>query len=303
MPRTSGDERALLAAIIAAPDDDTLRLAYADWLDEHADDLPKPRRKLAKVRAELIRIQIEEAGLIFRAPDFDERYEAVQKRERDLMGWDSVWSRGKGAYDAMVEELEGYAPARGVRFTFRRGLFGLVECNVKYFIEHGEPLLAAAPITCVELKKLAASNVKKLAECPHFVRVPALKFCAVDTPLDAAFALLDRAPLGHLRRLRFDNWIANYGDTSNADPLAVRLASCEKLRGLKKLSLYAAGVGVAGGRALAASSHLKDLEVLDLRTNSQLGASKAALRKRFGNRVWFDYDDMKGLPLGYQDRD
>ncbi|WP_439626037.1 TIGR02996 domain-containing protein [Gemmata sp.] len=29
------DERALLAAIESAPDDDTLRLAYADWLDEH----------------------------------------------------------------------------------------------------------------------------------------------------------------------------------------------------------------------------------------------------------------------------
>ena len=34
------EERALLSAIIADPDDDTARLVYADWLDEHADALP-----------------------------------------------------------------------------------------------------------------------------------------------------------------------------------------------------------------------------------------------------------------------
>ncbi len=31
------DETALLAAIRAAPDDDTVRLVYADWIDEHRD--------------------------------------------------------------------------------------------------------------------------------------------------------------------------------------------------------------------------------------------------------------------------
>ncbi|MDB5311649.1 MAG: hypothetical protein JWO38_5851 [Gemmataceae bacterium] len=45
----SAEERALLAAIIADPDDDTVRLVYADWLDEH--DRPE--------RAEFIRVQIE----------------------------------------------------------------------------------------------------------------------------------------------------------------------------------------------------------------------------------------------------
>jgi uncharacterized protein (TIGR02996 family) len=42
-------ERALLAAIIAEPEDDTPRLVYADWLDEHA----RPER------AEFIRVQCE----------------------------------------------------------------------------------------------------------------------------------------------------------------------------------------------------------------------------------------------------
>ena len=43
------DEDALLAAIIAAPDDDTPRLVYADWLDEH--DRPE--------HAEYLRLGVE----------------------------------------------------------------------------------------------------------------------------------------------------------------------------------------------------------------------------------------------------
>ncbi len=32
------DERSLLDAVLANPDDDGLRLAYADWLEEHGDE-------------------------------------------------------------------------------------------------------------------------------------------------------------------------------------------------------------------------------------------------------------------------
>src|SRR5262245_36104585 len=46
-PRRDGDrmteQAALLAAIVADPDDDTARLAYADWLDENRPDrAPSP---------------------------------------------------------------------------------------------------------------------------------------------------------------------------------------------------------------------------------------------------------------------
>src|SRR5262245_57198091 len=42
----------LLAAILADPDDDTVRLAYADWLEEQGDPAQQPR-------AEFIRVQVE----------------------------------------------------------------------------------------------------------------------------------------------------------------------------------------------------------------------------------------------------
>lgn len=296
MSKLPPEERALLSAIIADPDDGTLRLAYADWLDEHADSLPKARRETAGLKAEHIRLQIEEAGLVFGAPGFDERYDAIQAREFALLD-------SGGYYKACVAELDGVTPARGLHFYYRRGLFGEVACTAKYFVEHGAALLDAAPITAVRLKKLTGSNVKRLTTCPHFARVRCLKVYAADTPHDAVFALLERAPLGHLRTLVLDNWLANHGGEADADPLAGRVAGCEKLGGLKRLSFYAAGIGAAGGRALAESPHLNNLEALDLRVNGQLGAAVAALRGRFGKRVWLDYGDLKGRAIGEQDMD
>jgi uncharacterized protein (TIGR02996 family) len=287
------DERALLAAIIAHPDEDTPRLVYADWLDEHADSLPKKRRATACAKAEQIRVQIEAAGLIFGAPDFNERYDALEERDRELAE----------NYQAWVDELEGITPARGLQFFYNRGLFGEVACTVRYFVRHGAALFAAAPITAVRLKMLAVSNVKTLPGCPHFAHVHTLKIYTGDTPSDAVSALLERAPLAHLRGLALDNWIGNYGDTTDGDSLAVRVAGCAKVANLKRLSFEAAGIGPTGARALANSPHLANLELLDLRTNRALGAEKTALRKRFGKRVWFGSDDMTGLPIGYQDAD
>src|SRR5262245_2593359 len=68
IPRMSGE--GFLAAIRAAPDDDTPRLVYADWLDEHGDP----------DRAEFIRVQVELARL---AQD-DPRRPELMRGERTL---------------------------------------------------------------------------------------------------------------------------------------------------------------------------------------------------------------------------
>ncbi len=58
---------AFLAAIIDRPDDDSLRLVYADWLEEHGE----------QKRAEFIRVQLDLATL----PEGDERRKALEARE------------------------------------------------------------------------------------------------------------------------------------------------------------------------------------------------------------------------------
>ena len=66
---TDGD--ALRRVILAEPDDDTPRLIYADWLEEHGD----PNR------ADFIRVQIEHARL----PRWDARQVRLQLHERELL--------------------------------------------------------------------------------------------------------------------------------------------------------------------------------------------------------------------------
>jgi uncharacterized protein (TIGR02996 family) len=73
------DEDALLAAIIAHPDEDTPRLVYADWLQEHGNP----------DRAEFIRVQCRLAALVPSHPDWIELTEhleelCVRLRHRNL---------------------------------------------------------------------------------------------------------------------------------------------------------------------------------------------------------------------------
>lgn len=68
----SDDRENLLAAIIAQPDDDAVRLVYADWLEEHGD-----------AQAELIRAQIEQEQLPWTADrwwELDERAQVLTKK-------------------------------------------------------------------------------------------------------------------------------------------------------------------------------------------------------------------------------
>ncbi len=93
------DEAALLAAIAANPDDDTVRLAYADFLDEQGGEVNA-------ARAEFIRLHIRAAR-----PDSDAP-EAVEVRRRLgqlLCLWDLIW----------VKEMpEGFRYLSGYRRGF-----------------------------------------------------------------------------------------------------------------------------------------------------------------------------------------
>jgi uncharacterized protein (TIGR02996 family) len=84
------DETALLAAIRATPDDDSPRLIYADWLDEH--NQPE--------RAEFIRVQCELARV---------ETPTLRQRERDLLA---------KHHNAFAKPIA----ASGPRYRFHRGL-------------------------------------------------------------------------------------------------------------------------------------------------------------------------------------
>ena len=69
------DRQALMAAVLAEPDEDTPRLALADWLQEHGDDHDR-------ARADHIRLQIEASKLPDNSPErvkLEQQFVVVQK--------------------------------------------------------------------------------------------------------------------------------------------------------------------------------------------------------------------------------
>jgi uncharacterized protein (TIGR02996 family) len=142
-------EQAFLADILEHPDDDTPRLIYADWLDEHGD----------ADRAELIRVQCElEKGRPRRPagrrapPGFNRA--ALRRRERELL---RHWKAWVPFYSGQVfldeppgrhnrEELAGYI---GVRF--RRGFVEGVTCSAAAWLARGDAIRRAQPVTRVTL--------------------------------------------------------------------------------------------------------------------------------------------------------
>ncbi|MBX9583289.1 MAG: TIGR02996 domain-containing protein, partial [Gemmataceae bacterium] len=78
-----GEEAAILAAVAANPLDDLPRLAYADWLDDHAADLPDS--DAARLRAEFIRVQCEIARLEHLPSPELQRYADLYRRQDSLL--------------------------------------------------------------------------------------------------------------------------------------------------------------------------------------------------------------------------
>ncbi|MCI0703473.1 MAG: TIGR02996 domain-containing protein [Planctomycetia bacterium] len=78
------DYDALLRAIIDNPADDTVRLVFADWLDEHADTFPMP--EFVRARAAFIRDDIA----MSQRDAFDPlrlRWEWIEKPHREAEPW------------------------------------------------------------------------------------------------------------------------------------------------------------------------------------------------------------------------
>jgi uncharacterized protein (TIGR02996 family) len=121
------DEVNLLAAIRAAPEDDTVRLVYADWLEEQGG---LEQRQLA----EFIRVQIRLA----RDPlSSRERY-TLARRQEELI--DAHASRWIG--EALIQE-KVLTP---LQVGFRRGFVEVVRLSLPRWLNHGERILERHPL-------------------------------------------------------------------------------------------------------------------------------------------------------------
>jgi uncharacterized protein (TIGR02996 family) len=276
----------LLEAVLARPDDDELRLVYADQLEERGD----------LVHATLIRTECALAGV----PKYDARW---------MRHW--IWKAANRA------ALELPALPEGMRwspFATERGLpYRLAVLDVDAFLAEAGRLFANAPVTSLEidardpafpLDRLVASpwlrrittlrftlgrfgkeSIQLLEQSEHLGRVRELVFQFEGIADDGLHHLLQSPLVQQLSRLGLnDNFFLNHGGPirrafTDALPLPalrrldlrrnrldanVLRAVLESVAGLEVLGLANNPLGDNGYRLVAESTRLTQLATLDL---------------------------------------
>ncbi len=229
-------EEGFLQAIAAAPDDDTPRLVYADWLDEHGN----------AARAEFIRTQVRLAS------GDSTGIGRLRRRERELL---------------LAHEQEWTAPLHGIvrRARFCRGFPECVTLTAENFLAHADTLFRQAPVRHLILTEVG-KLLPRVMGSPHLAKVRVLEF---RTFAGQRVRTLVRSPhLGGLTGLvlRF----AGLEDKEAAD-----LAVAPSLAGLKLLDLYGSNLGPGGVRAIVTSTQLAGLTDLILGDNEGIGNAGA----------------------------
>jgi uncharacterized protein (TIGR02996 family) len=197
------DRAALLAAVCDRPDDDTPRLVFADWLDDHGD----------ADYARFIRAQIE----LSRVPEWDRTWVRAWHRDPDLL-------TGRQYHDRFALPAE-FQP----RLEFRRGFpWGVYCATARVFAEAADELFARAP---VQLLGIGASNhgpledVTPLATNPQSARLRHIGFTQTFLHADAVRWLAESPHLAGVTELTFgfDALIPEGGDELFRSGLVGRL--------------------------------------------------------------------------------
>jgi uncharacterized protein (TIGR02996 family) len=182
---TDGD--ALYAAILAAPDDDTPRLVYADWLEEN--DQPE--------RAEFIRVQIELARMPpgERVP-WNRRVIELRAREKAILV-----TRGD-EWLAPLREKGEPLQSGDTSGEFRRGFVEIVWMPATWFCLRAEALFARVPVRELRVTRTTDAEFGQLMMYPLLGRLGGLDLS--DRRLgDAAARLVSWCPFtSGLRVLR-----------------------------------------------------------------------------------------------------
>jgi uncharacterized protein (TIGR02996 family) len=207
----------IFQAILENPEDDALRLVYADWLEEHGNT----------PRAEFIRVQIELANC---SEEDDTRRMNLEQRENELLRkharrwkaetrapagikWDGVWK----------DSLHDFVP-------FRRGfLCAALVRNLSVFEKKGAELFHKAPVEDVRFDH-RVSDLARFLKCPSLERLAGLSLTASDLDVAQIRLLASTSRLPRLRRLDVSlNYMGDQAVTALAEAALRSKLECLEL--------------------------------------------------------------------------
>ncbi len=156
------DGDALLRAVIAAPDEDTPRLVYADWLDEQNQSM----------RAAVIRDQIE-AEL---AESFSlHARTAADRANARLLQYGDQWT------SHLPSEVEA---------VFLRGFVGHLDLHPSDFVRHVTELFAAEPVQSLRFLRFLPEQLDRVFTAPQLQQIRRLAFAPMSRLTPEEFTLL-----------------------------------------------------------------------------------------------------------------
>lgn len=224
------DRDALIAAILANPDEDTPRLMFADWLDEHDDS---QRAEFVRVQVELNRLRAADEDLpdaaendffqnrdwpiAWRASDFPRRIELLGREKALHREHAAGWRAGLPKY------ANNEATRNAVRF--RRGFVGHAQVSLGPLVKDPAALWRHEPVESILLAYSSGADRRKVPKC---------------------------APLAALRELQT---LDGDGNESALAPYA----ECPHLSGLRRLAIGHQTITDDGAEALANSSYLRPM--------------------------------------------
>jgi uncharacterized protein (TIGR02996 family) len=252
------DRESFLQAIRANPDDDHLRLIYADWLEERGDP-----------RGEFIRVQIE-----LQDRDLSPRRRIdLLVRENELLEAHRVeWLRPLGDLQETGQ--------------FMRGFLWKVVLDPRSFLDRAGEMFAWETIEALVLRGVG-TEIDRILSSAHLLKVRCLWLTREGLDDVAVTKLADSANCQSLKGLFLE---ANHFGIPGARAIAASghlaqlvllncsynpiedlglqaLASSARLRKLRDLSLSHCGIGPSGIRALGRSVLLEQLRELHLGNN------------------------------------
>jgi uncharacterized protein (TIGR02996 family) len=161
------EREALLKAVCDNPDDDTPRLVFADWLQEHGDE----------ARAEFIRLQVYFAAL-YRGGisctatiPFGQKAESAAQNPDELRALErAIWAEHQQAFRAELPHIYGVAWFS----EFHRGFVERMTVSTDVqLVRYADTVFANVPIRHVEIAKFGATD--GFAELPHLGRLKTLR--------------------------------------------------------------------------------------------------------------------------------
>jgi uncharacterized protein (TIGR02996 family) len=235
------EERAFLLAIAAQPDDDTRKLAFADWLDEQGDH---PRAEYIRGQIALAQVTVDSEVYVRRiapgqvTPE-SERYVELIERGRDL-------------FEAHHAEWESGLRRQGaIHVDFHKGFPTSIRIQAADYLKNGQEIFATAPVTSVKLVQCTDSLLEELVASPIFARVRNLGFAMSPVTDRGATALASSPYATEIRLLDFQN----------------------------------TAISPIGGRKIALSKMLPNLEELIVPDTVRLGSAGREIRRILDRRT------------------